>query len=1204
MSGWAAVCIMVCDKMIFRRLFMLCVSDVNKFLFVIFLILGISRLRASDEKLKFFEEKIRPLFVEKCYKCHSKEAAKNNKLKGGFYIDFREGLMRGGEGGPAVIPGQPDKSMLMKTIRHEIPEMQMPPKKAKLTEAQIADVEKWIKDGCVDPRNGTLPKAHDNLIDYEKARQFWSFAPFRKFEVPKIENSSWGRNSIDNFILNKLESEGIPTAPVAQSGTLLRRLYLNLTGLAPSEEDVREFQRSQDPLAWEKLIDKLLSSQHYGERWGRHWLDLARFAESNGYAFDKDRNGAFHYRDFVIKAFNKDMPYDEFVRLQLAGDLINPKNYEHLAATGFIAAGPFTSQQTAKERERSRYEQLDDLISTIGTAMLGLSIGCARCHDHKFDPISANDYYRMITAFERTGFETVGTDFKPEIYAEAKKKFDEAHQPFLKKLANYEKNELKAVTGKWLKKWQSTEVDNSSLLKDQPIWEQKQIARINGGGIKQYPLEVTSAFSTDKAIINTSVNGILMVSGANPATAKYTIEGTVNSKGAIDSLVLEVFADDSLKAKGPGRASNGNFVLTDFIVEVNGQKVKLIKSMADFSQNGYPVANAFDSNRKSGWALAGSLGKDHKAIFQLEKPIISNGSVNFKIILDQQFGGNHTIGKFRISALTDFPESVNEVKGSALPADISAVLLEKNRTNSQKKRIQNYFLATNGSQAFTVGNWYYLETKQKIDVTQLNPKSIDSNTWKEQNWTENKDINLKNGYILKTIESIRDYPVKMTLKVNGDVEFWLNGKIFDKRQGLELNADLNYSFFLQKGINLLVLKITDKKPSFNFKFKPGIDATVKYLLDKTKLADDEIDKISNWYSVYDKKWQEINNEIVDHKKLEPKPNLTYIYQAKKNGKTYGRFDIHHLVRGNSDAKLQRATPGFMEVLVTSENNEQYWLTGQGEIEPRVAFANWITDEKNGAGRLLARVIVNRVWKQHMGKGLVASPSDFGEMGERPTHPELLDWLAQTLINNNWSLKSIHKLILNSAVFRQGIASDTTGQSKDPANNLYWTRRKQRLEAEVIRDRLLQLSGLLDKRMFGPGSLSLSDPRRSVYLTVKRSKLVPFLQLFDAPDAILGQGERNETNSAPQSLTLMNSPFVREMSAKLASRIKATDSEELINKIYWQTLSRAPSEKEIQYLTNFLNNQVTLYENDKNARNKAVIDLCQLLICCNEFVYID
>ncbi|MEM7391009.1 MAG: DUF1549 and DUF1553 domain-containing protein, partial [Verrucomicrobiota bacterium] len=995
-------------------------------------------------------------------------------------------------------------------------------------------------------------------------------------------------------------------APEASRTVLIRRLYMGLTGLAPARAEVEGFLNDTDPRAWNKLVDRTLASQHFGERWARHWLDLARFAESNGYAFDKDRKGAFHYRDFVIKALNRDLPYDEFVRMQLAGDLIDEKSYDHLAATGFIAAGPFTSQQTAKERERSRYEQLDDLIGTVGTAMLGLSIACARCHDHKFDPISSDDYYSMITAFGKTGFQTVGTDFEPETYKAAKAEFDRQHQPLVEALKAYEESELRNLATAWHKRWLAHDVDPGLVAEGLKSWEEAQVPLIKAGGLKQYAMEMRASSSTGDATIQTDSAGITSLSGANPQTATYTLEGELEPVPQVAAILLEVFADEGLPGKGPGRAKNGNFVLGTFSVEINGRPVKLSETMADFSQNGYPIAHAVDTNPRSGWAVAGGTGKDHVAVFKLEQPIRSEEKLQLKFVMEQPFGGSHCIGRFRLRALSGYPESIDELEGGvSVPEAIAAILLKDRRSEAEAKTVRDYYLRTHADTPFVSHAWRRLSTKETIEIDKMDFADLDE-SWETVDWKDDTDMTTSNGYAHRRIDSTREYPVVLTLKAGGNVEVWLNGRSILTRENGNFKQNDTRHLFLRKGANDLVVKLDTKnnKPRLNVRLQSGLGREILALLDKPELTVEELASVAKWQARYDPRWQRLKADIDTDKDGEPKPKLTEIYQAKKNGRTYGKYTIHHLVRGNSDVKLEPANPGFIDALRRAEVNDEHWLKDADATEPRLAFADWMTDEKQGAGSLLARVLVNRIWKQHMGRGLVVSASNFGNTGEAPTHPELLDWLAMTLVENGWSQKSIHRLILTSAVYRQGGATSEIGQSVDPANHLLWTRRRQRVEAEVIRDRLLQMSGELDTRMFGEGSLKLTDPRRSVYLTVKRSKLLPFLQLFDAPDAIEGKELRNESNSAQQSLALLNSPFVRTMSAKLAQRISADANEELVRQLYWETFSREPRPEEMSYLVDFLTRQAGLYEGDGKAADKAKIDLCQLLICSNEFVYID
>jgi len=739
-------------------------------------------------------------------------------------------------------------------------------------------------------------------------------------------------------------------------------------------------------------------------------------------------------------------------------------------------------------------------------------------------------------------------------------------------------------------------------------------ANPNSNQLQTLPLEVYSAIAKGGATIQLDESGVAFVSGENPATNQYSVEATLRTKGKIESIFLEVFADTLLKGKGPGRSDGGNFVLSDFSLEIEGKSVKFNNTLSDFDQSGYPVANAIDNDKNaSGWAVSGGTGEDHQAVFKLETPIEVKDELHLKIVMNQAYGSKHTIGKFRLSALAGFPKKIKDVRINTVPEAIAQVLLQKEKSDVEKNLLQDYYLSLGVRKPFISKNWFHYKTKDPLDPTTFSIKEFEDPKWKSQKWSDGKKTTAMEGYSYKIVESYREYPAQLQLNANGNISIWLNGEMLLSDSKMDPKTRVTRDFIMQKGNNYFVMKCEGNTPSFNFELETGADSTILALLNRSNLSPADSMKLDRWYGRFDQQWLSLNEQIVEHQKKEPKADLTYFYRAKKNGTTYGKFDIHHLVRGNSDAKLDRAEPGFMEVLMTADKKEEHWLSestdvkqeeGARVVEPRLAFANWITDEKDGAGRLLARVIVNRLWKMHMGRGIVASVSDFGETGSRPTHPELLDWLAQELIRNNWSLKSIHRLILNSAVYRQGIAKDPVGLNFDPENTLYWTRYQQRIEGEVIRDRLLQLGGVLDSSMFGPGSLDFKNPRRSIYMTVKRSKLVSFLQLFDAPDALQGQGARNETNSAPQSLTLMNSSFVRDMCVKLAARIKATSNEDIVRNIFWYTLSREPDEGELTYLSKFLTQQSSLYEKEKIEKSKALDDLCHLLVCSNEFVYID
>lgn len=953
---------------------------------------------ADAEGIQFFENKIRPVLSEHCYQCHSAKAAAAQSLKGGLLLDTRAGVLAGGESGAAIVPGQPNESLLISALRHE--SFEMPPK-SKLPAEVIKHFVKWIELGAPDPRDGEAKPVETTGIDIEAGKAFWSFQPLQDAIPTDVAKGDWVKTDVDRFILARLEQAGIEPNKAASRITLIRRVYFDLWGLPPERADVEAFAADESPDAYERLVDKLLEGQHYGERWGRHWLDLARFAESNGYAFDKDRPAAYHYRDFVIKALNEDMPYDEFVRLQLAGDLLAPQDYMAQAATGFLAAGPFTSQQTQKERERSRYEQLDDIVSTMGTSMLGLTLGCARCHDHKFDPVAIHDYYRLTASFAETGFDNFNWDPDPDGTKRALDAFNAEHQPLVDARTAYER----------------------------------------------------------------------------------------------DTLPRQFEAWEASKRDAPPAEKLGNW---------------------------------------------------------------------------------YHIGPF---AGSDFNKAFNEKFAPEKAVDVTK----------------------------PVGELAWTEKPEWKDAVVHNTLTGDNSA----------------NYLFRVIEAPENMPVEVSFGCDDGIKVFLNKKeVLAKPTMGAVAADQHLlTLNLAAGRNELLVKIVNGGGPSGFYFSSKGAQTPKEILDILALAADQRNdgqqqKLLKWFAPRDPGWAELDQAEKEHLAKKPQPKLVPIFAARRNGTTYNfgadTRKVYFLARGNSNAKTGLATPAFLRVLTNTEHGEELWLQenpaaeSSGSRHPRIALADWITDVEHGAGNLLARVIANRLWQHHFGVGLVATPSDFGSQGARPTHPELLDYLAQQLIAGGWKLKPLHRLIMTGAVYRQSREASEAGLQHDPDNKLWWRRPPLRMEAEIIRDNLLTVAGTFDKTMFGPGSLDQTSTRRSVYLTVKRSSLIPILQLFDAPDSIQSIGERGVTTVPPQALAMMNSPWVRQIAEKLATRVRADAATppEIVESTFWATLSRGPSDAERERMTAFLTAQAESYGNDAKAMNLAVADYCQLMLCLNEFVYVD
>jgi mono/diheme cytochrome c family protein len=795
--------------------------------------------RQMAQGRELFTTTVRGLLVERCLKCHG-----GDKTRGGLSMVTRESLLKGGDNGPVVVPGKRGASKLHRLAAHLDDPAMPPPGNSRLQVKELAALARWIDLGApydkpLIEKGGTRPKG---LLVSAEDRNFWSFRPLRRPELPSVGATAWACNPIDRFLLSRMEAQGLTPTSQADRRTLIRRACFDLTGLPPTPEEVSSFVADPSPLAYEKLIDRLLASPHHGERWARHWLDVARFAESHGFEHDYDRPTAYPYRDFVIKALNLDLPYDTFTRWQLAGDEIEPDNPLALTATGFLGAGVHSTQITAATVEKERYDELDDIVRTMGTAMLGLTVGCARCHDHKYDPVPVRDYYRLVAMFTKTVRADMEVDLEPALSPDARRR----HQA---EIARREE----------------------ALQKhEQDVLWPKVLVRLPASP------------------------------GSKPSTSK------------------------------------------------------------------------------------------HLALLR----------------------------------------------------------------------------------------WY---------------RSKDA-TWR---------------------------------KLNAQLQ---------QMRAREKSAGKSKAMICSEGLPPIRLH------------SQGAD-------------------------------------FLEH--------------------------THFLKRGDPNQKDGIATPGFLQVLTRSAGMEKRWHVSPppGSRTPyqRRALANWITDVEQGAGALLARVIVNRLWQHHFGRGIVATTSDFGLQGERPTHPELLDWLASELIANGWRLKPIHKLIVTSAAYRQATTFDPARAVRDPDNRLLWRRVPRRLEAEVIRDSLLAVSDQLDRRMFGPGTLDPNHKRRSIYFFVKRSQLVPMMVLFDAPDGTVGIEQRTTTTIAPQALLLMNNTVVRSASARLAQRLQArNDPPEQVRFAYALTLGRAPKPAELTAALGFLHEQRTAYNEEKrpDAPQRALADFCQVLLGLNEFVYID
>ncbi len=597
---------------------------------------------ASDE---FFTSRIEPMLKQHCFACHSHAAGKMN---GGLTLDSKSGWVAGGDSGMAIVPGKPQESLLIAALRRE--SLEMPPSK-KLPDAVIADFVKWIETGAADPRSSPARPT--------PAETWWSLRPLAKPNVP-----AYGPHPIDAFIRAQLSLQNLTPSPAADRTTLIRRLTFDLHGLPPTPEDVAAFENDSHPNAYEHLVDRLLGSPRYGERWARHWLDVAHYGESNGFGMDRPRLSAWPYRDYVIAALNADKPYARFVQEQLAADALFPDEPQLTPALGFAAAGPFNQSALVEQVDGTNCKRIalnldrDDMVTSTASTFLSLTVHCARCHAHKFDPISQRDYYRLQAVFAGVGRTERTFDLTPQLR--------DQRTALSTLIADLEKNPDAHPP---------TPGEQALLAAAQPAWERLLETQAAIWTL----LEVERVESTNaKTVFKKLEDGSWLAAEEAAEKDTYTIRAKI-TRSKVTALRLEVLPDQRLPMRGPGRQGNGNLHLSEVRVslaaaaEPDNPKPKplpLQNPSADFNQSGWGIERAIDGKKETAWGIYPQVGQTHHAVFELKQPPDATAGVQMVIELDQLHGQQHLIGRFRLSA-TDKPQPV---KTPSLSAELLAQL--------------------------------------------------------------------------------------------------------------------------------------------------------------------------------------------------------------------------------------------------------------------------------------------------------------------------------------------------------------------------------------------------------------------------------------------------------------------------------------------------------------------------------------------------
>jgi hypothetical protein len=937
--------------------------------------------------LAFFETKIRPVLAENCSKCHGVA-----KQKGMLRLDSRAGLLKGGDSGPALVPGNPERSLLIKALSYRDPDLQMPPR-GKLPEQQLASIRTWIEKGAPWPEERTRQKsAGPAKFDLKERSKHWSLQPLRPVVLPPVKNRSWSQSPIDQLILAKLEASGLAPAPAADRRTLLRRVTFDLIGLPPTPAEMDAFLADRSPQAFARVVDRLLASPHYGERWGRHWLDLVRYAETAGHEFDFELPDAYRYRDYIIRAFNADLPYDQLVTEHIAGDrLDHPRRHpeehfnESVLGTGFWHL--HESRHSPVDVRIDQADRLDNQVDVFAKTFLGLTVACARCHDHKFDAISTRDYYALYGYLESS-------------------RYDRAF------------------------------IDDPAPLRAK-IWEFKQLQR------------------------------------------------------QILALTFRAGGVRPLSQPGPMRLMPPALNAT---------------TIADFR------SGSFQNWFVSGEAFGDGPSKPGAALLQAD--------------------ARRPIKTFVPAGLAHSGLVSGRLQG-----------VMRSPTFVLDRRHLHYRTLGLGGRIRLVIDGYQLIREPIYGGLEVIVHSGDHLRWITQ------DVSMWQGH-RAYIELVDDGPGYL-------------------------------------GVEQILSN--DGAP-------PAVEET-------PTLPGPEISEAAV---------PQVKHLLEQYRRFEADLGTPRRALALTDGTP---VDECVFLRGNPKLLGERVPRRFLEVFGGTNEKAPPRASGRRELARRLVDP--------AATPILPRVLVNRLWQHHFGRGIVASPDDFGVLGQAPTHPELLDFLATELVRQGWSLKKMHRLMLLSSTYQMASRAEPMTEARDPQNKLLHRMPLQRLEAEAIRDSLLAVSGRLDGTMFGPsvpphltafmvgrGRPEASGPldgagRRSIYQNVRRNFLMPFFLAFDYPTPFSTRGRRDSSNVPAQALTLMNNPFLLEQADLWARHLlaeKSLSTSERIERMYLRALGRRPAEVEISDIQAFLDGQGRVYGSAEDPR--AWRDLCQVIFNLKEFIYIN
>ena len=1072
------------------------------------LALALAAPAQQGQGIEFFEKHVRPLLAEQCYACHSAATM----AQGGLQLDSREALLHGGSRGPALVPADPAASLLLKAISYSSLELKMPPA-GRLSDEQIGHVESWIRMGAPDPRSESAPVAEQSEgIDLEAGREFWSFRPVGAPAPPPVADESWARTDADRFVLARMEAEGLRPPPDANRLTLLRRVTFGLTGLPPTPEEVGAFEADRAAGAYERVVERLLGSPHYGERWGRHWLDLVRWAETNGHEFDNNKLDAWRYRDYVIESFNADLPYDRFLSEQIAGDLIPPR----LSADGSRYVSPIASGMywlwevlnSPTDSVKARADQVDNQIDVLAKATQGLTVACARCHDHKFDPIPTADYYSLFGILQSTHMSEICIDSprrQREIRAAAAAvgrvngEIEGLLRPARSRSGPGLAARLLAAAGELDAEEPSRlgeELQYALREPSHPLYPFARAAETQSGdekadfGDRMAQLREEMADWSAKAERSHPLwteRGDEVYEDFENGFGKWIATGAAFGDGPSRSLPpgqeLGGYAGQAVAASFAEGADSLVGTLTTEKFRMPARYVHVRMAGPQYSRamrENAPVRfTVIADEHKSGHAMADGSGRLQWHTIAMTK---ERGRICSIEIVDRDRGGSVAVDQIVFSAHREPPPIAGPVSAQVL------ALLANSAVGSLRDLAAQY---------------------ERLALDLLSPASLDP----------------------------------------GD-EAVLAGILGHRK--LEDAADL-----LDPRESDALARLAERRQALSDLVPPSA------------------------FGMSSRDW--MPTDVAIH------------------------------VRGNHKNPGDIAPRRFLQVIDGAD--QERFAEGSG----RLALAGRIASEENP---LTARVMVNRVWQHHFGRGIVPTPDDFGRMGEPPTHPELLDHLARRFMDSGWSVKDLQREIVLSSAYRASSAASELAERRDPDNRLLSHFPVRRLEAEAIRDSVLAVAGTIDAALGGPGvppHISVyqdgrgkprSGPpdgagRRSVYLQMRRNFLPPLFLAFDYPLPISTAGRRGVSAVASQALLMLNNEFVNGQAALWAERVMASHqgTDERVRSMYVRAFGRPPAAGEVAAVEEFLRSQAEARGAVDTDDQQVWADVAHAMFNTAEFLFV-